>query len=326
MSAPLVINLKDGSVWERRAVSPDGVALYALAESCQCPEFLMATEAELAAMGIAGSADVLPMPAGPGSEPLSPEQVEALAAAGNRAVNDAVHEDLCMCDAWPEKCLSSGGFFQGYWDVGSMETAVPAVVALWESMRGGELEGLRARVAELEAERHVTNAALDDAVQALRIHRDRTAALAERLRAGQTWQRGRSPELVSENYVSQSELRAIFGIPLTAPWADGITRQIVPVQALREDEPTVKCRCDEPDADPYSCEAEDCTHEFSELNPFGGGSGPVEGHDAKVFRVCGCGWPTSIWHVADGSAEAELHAHVVRVHGGVYPAESGGGS
>jgi hypothetical protein len=81
------------------------------------------------------------------------------------------------------------------------------------------------------------------------------------------------------------------------------------------------CRCDEPDADPYSCEADDCTAEFSELNPFGGG--PVEGHDAKVSRTCGCGWRTSSWHVDDGSAEAELHGHVVRVHGGTYPATGG---
>jgi hypothetical protein len=65
MSAPLVINLSDGSVWERRAVTGEGVALYALAGSCKCPEFVMATESELAALGIAGSADVLPMPVGP---------------------------------------------------------------------------------------------------------------------------------------------------------------------------------------------------------------------------------------------------------------------
>lgn len=77
------------------------------------------------------------------------------------------------------------------------------------------------------------------------------------------------------------------------------------------------CRCDEPDADPYACEAEpeDCSGEFSELNPFG--SGPVHGHDAKVSRPCGqCEFRTSVWHVDDGSAEAELHEHVVRVHGG----------
>lgn len=60
-----------------------------------------------------------------------------------------------------------------------------------------ELKQLRARVAELDAQRE---------------------ALTERLRAGQHWQRGRNPELVSENYVSQSELRDIFGIALAAPW------------------------------------------------------------------------------------------------------------
>jgi hypothetical protein len=91
------------------------------------------------------------------------------------------------------------------------------------------------------------------------------------------------------------------------------------------DESTAKCRCDEPGADPYECEADDCTATFSELNPFGGG--PVHGHDAKVSRTCGCGWTTSVWHVDDGSAEEELHGHVVRVHGGVYPlAKSGGGA
>jgi hypothetical protein len=102
------------------------------------------------------------------------------------------------------------------------------------------------RVAELEAQR---------------------AALMVRLRAGQRWKQGRTQPLVSQDYVSQDELRSIFGIALTAPWekssedpchpcgcpkrfnrhadgcptlaaeVDGITRRIVPVQALRDDEP-----------------------------------------------------------------------------------------
>lgn len=62
-----------------------------------------------------------------------------------------------------------------------------------------QFERLRTQVAELTAQR---------------------VALAERLRAGQRWQRGRNPELVSENYVSQSELREIFAIRLTPPWED----------------------------------------------------------------------------------------------------------
>jgi len=110
----------------------------------------------------------LPVPQGSQPLTLTEAQVEALAAAGNRVVNDAVHEDLCMCDAWPEKCLSSGNLRMGDWDMSGLKTALPAVLALWEQMRGGEMNRLRARVAELEAERHVTNEALDNAVQELR--------------------------------------------------------------------------------------------------------------------------------------------------------------
>ncbi|MFJ4917191.1 hypothetical protein [Streptomyces sp. NPDC088726] len=88
------------------------------------------------------------------------------------------------------------------------------------------------------------------------------------------------------------------------------------LEHLADERPAaVVCRCDEPDADPYACEADDCTHSFSELNPFGSGARPVNVASAKVSRKCRtCGWRTSVWHVADGSAEAELHDHVARVH------------
>lgn len=86
---------------------------------------------------------------------LAEAQIDALSAAGNRAVNDAVHERLCMCDTWPEKCLSSGGYFAGYWDTSTFDTGMPAVIALWEVMRNdrhtAKVAELRARVAELEA-------------------------------------------------------------------------------------------------------------------------------------------------------------------------------
>ncbi|MFJ5151448.1 hypothetical protein ACIQCF_07640 [Streptomyces sp. NPDC088353] len=204
--------------------------------------------------------------------------------------------------------------------VGDTSGTVTAVVVQGDEPLS-ELEQLRARVAELEAQRE---------------------ALAERLRAGQEWQRGRTPELVSENFVSQSELRSIFGIPLTAPWdedpchpcgcpkrfdrhadgcptlpaeADGITRRIAPTQALSADEPAAVCRCDEPGADPYSCEADDCSGHFSELDPFGGAR-PVNEPSAEVSRKCSqCTWRTTVWHVDDGSAEEELHGHVTRAHG-----------
>lgn len=60
-----------------------------------------------------------------------------------------------------------------------------------------ELEQLRARVAELESQRE---------------------ALAARLRSGQSWRQGRVPALVSQDRISQEDLRTIFAIPLVAPW------------------------------------------------------------------------------------------------------------
>ena len=109
---------------------------------------LAAVVAELGALPM--PVPVVPEPkrvdAGPVVLPmaLAEAQLDALAASGNRAVNDAVHEDLCACDAWPKECLSSGGFFQGYWDMGGLDTAIPAVLGLWERMRGGELAAFRA--------------------------------------------------------------------------------------------------------------------------------------------------------------------------------------
>jgi len=68
---PLVVNTKDGACWTRRTVTEGGLALYALADVCKCPEFVMVTLAELAERGIVGSSDVLPVPVGP--EPRSVE-------------------------------------------------------------------------------------------------------------------------------------------------------------------------------------------------------------------------------------------------------------
>lgn len=65
MSAPLVVNTRDGVCWTRRTVTPGGIALYAPESAQTCPNFVMATLAELAEHGIAGSADALPVPAGP---------------------------------------------------------------------------------------------------------------------------------------------------------------------------------------------------------------------------------------------------------------------
>ncbi len=92
----------------------------------------------------------LPMLAGPVVQPLAvtEAQIDALVAAGNRVVNDEVHKHLCMCDAWPEKCVSTGHYFMGAWDVDGLEAALPAVLGLWERMRGGELERLRSQATD----------------------------------------------------------------------------------------------------------------------------------------------------------------------------------
>lgn len=84
---------------------------------------------------------------------LSEAQVDALAEAGNRAVADALHERLCLCDRWPDACVA--GHEVTTWDTGAYDIAVPAIVGLWESMRAdsvpAELESLRHEVPELRA-------------------------------------------------------------------------------------------------------------------------------------------------------------------------------
>ncbi|WP_329492445.1 hypothetical protein OG618_37360 (plasmid) [Kitasatospora sp. NBC_01246] len=90
---------------------------------------------------------------------------------------------------------------------------------------------------------------------------------------------------------------------------------------VASDPKNAACRCDEPGADPYQCPAAEfdaCDHqaELPELSPF---AGRARERDARVVRTCPvCAWSTSSWHVDDGSAEAELHGHVLRAHDGSY--------
>lgn len=72
MSAPLVVNTRDGMCWTRRVVTSSGIALYAPEGVCSCPSFVMATLEELAEHGIVGSADALPVPAGPERQEYGP--------------------------------------------------------------------------------------------------------------------------------------------------------------------------------------------------------------------------------------------------------------
>jgi Mor family transcriptional regulator len=89
------------------------------------------------------------------------------------------------------------------------------------------VDWLIARVAELEAERHTTNEALDDAVQALREQQDRFETLRALCDAAE------HVGIVSGGWFTvEAVRRAAAGEPLPKP--DGITRRIAPSQALRE--------------------------------------------------------------------------------------------
>ncbi|MFK0045517.1 hypothetical protein ACIQU4_15590 [Streptomyces sp. NPDC090741] len=85
---------------------------------------------------------------------LTEAQIDALADAGNRALNDHYHEELCHCSDWPESCASSGNYFAGSWDTAAFNIGMRAVIAAWEAMRApteaAELAALRERVEELE--------------------------------------------------------------------------------------------------------------------------------------------------------------------------------
>jgi hypothetical protein len=127
---PLVVNTKDGVTWLRRAVTQDGQGLYAVTDSCKCPEYLMATLAELAEHGIAGSADALPMPVGP-----EPSELERL----------RTQRDNWKASFEAERQSRNEELGQHNEEFRAVRVAADG----WKA----QFEALRARVAELEAER-----------------------------------------------------------------------------------------------------------------------------------------------------------------------------
>ncbi|MGW5175841.1 hypothetical protein ACWERY_15950 [Streptomyces sp. NPDC004082] len=166
MSAPMVVNLKDGSVWTRRGALRAGEALYALAGVCDCPEFVMATQAELAECGIAGTAEVLPVPVStdPKPQPMTPERLVAVAALAAAATPGPW---------WTETLAEHDGSTSVGIDAGGDNWVVPcqdldAADAEFIAHARTDVPALLARVAELEKERHSTNEALSKAMEALR--------------------------------------------------------------------------------------------------------------------------------------------------------------
>ncbi|MFH9823073.1 hypothetical protein [Streptomyces bobili] len=192
---PLVVNTQDGTVWCRRAVTREGRGLYVLADAPQCcPEFVMATLADLAEHGLALVAFALPVPVGP-VPPQPRTEVERLAAEVVRLqetvaqrefdAKRACHEQDEMRErvSEPYGCQHCGiakrshgrrwttGVGVHAWtapDQGQIAERMRARRTVRLAARAQELARLRTRVEELLVERHSTNDALGDVTVALR--------------------------------------------------------------------------------------------------------------------------------------------------------------
>jgi hypothetical protein len=194
MSAPLIVNTKDGACWTRRTVTEGGVALYAPAGACDCPPFRMATLDELAAHGIAGSADALPMPVGPEPEVFQEDGVYRRGTAAR------VH-------------LTQYGERTKTWSTATYNSGAERALYEIALTLAAEADGLRGRVAQLEAERHTTNEALSDV----------TVALREREAAPLTIFRAEHDSIVMGLYTTAAAARAHCEAEERRSWLTGTT-------------------------------------------------------------------------------------------------------
>jgi len=219
MSAQLVVNTRDGVCWTRRTVTSGGIALYAPESVKTCPRFVMATIEELAEHGIVGSADALPMPVSPEprATPVDADHAKAPWGRGEDGrpllpmgahwtdVPELVDRETAKIQGRVDGAQS------GHWyDASLTETwrapgtvctrvgGAHRTVGRFTGLLPGDLDMVlhahadltwllemvakfRARVAELEAERHSTNEALSEAAEQLRVNRDRITELEARL-------------------------------------------------------------------------------------------------------------------------------------------------
>lgn len=242
----------------------------------------MATEAELAEHGIAGSADVLPMPMGPQMPDFPPPprtELENLHAERARlqgllaeAVADAhrarrERDDMRERVSEPYGCTHCGITKRGHarrWTtgVGMHAWEPPSQGQIAERMKArrtvrlaSDCERMRARVAELLAERHSTNEALDDAVQELREREQRDAVVAEFVAKRAEYitairnchpDNGHDYDRWQGHAAARRQLAELLGLPVAWPPEDGasvaksadkLAALLAPSQALREDEP-----------------------------------------------------------------------------------------
>ncbi|MFC8491833.1 hypothetical protein ACFUJU_13720 [Streptomyces sp. NPDC057235] len=101
---------------------------------------------------------------------LSEDQLGALIDAGNGALSDYYHERQCACSEYPAGCVTNLAYRRefGYWDTDAFALGMGAVLGVWESIRENsaavELVALKARIAELEAERGKAAADRDEQI------------------------------------------------------------------------------------------------------------------------------------------------------------------
>lgn len=222
MSAPVVVNTTDGTVWTRREATRDGLALYAPEKCAGCPEFVMATYAELEGHGVAGSADVLPMPMPVRPEPLSAER---LAEIRDRAVYLRAHG---VDSDEHELELSAGTDVPALLDEVARLRRVLREACDQVASLESDLGGATTRVTELEAERHSTNEALDDAVQQRRA--DQEAFEAVRALCDAADYAG----ITSGGWFTVEAIRKALGLAVPGP--DAVTA-VFAERAARESDP-----------------------------------------------------------------------------------------
>lgn len=182
---PLVVNTQDGSCWTRRAVTRAGRGLYALAAvKGSVPELVLVTLAELAEHGLASMTNVLPVPTPVSTTPrLLPQDQATIAELIGDARPAVPSMVVQLAESVRDRREHDHSTQREDWFCMNLTSY------MGERM-GSVLRRLldaEARVAELEAERHTTNEALDDAVQELRARRgpdaDRSADKLQRILA-----------------------------------------------------------------------------------------------------------------------------------------------
>lgn len=146
---PLFVNTAGGQCWKRQHVDGDGRGLYALADVVACPAYVLASFAELAELGVVGSADVLPVPVLPEPQALSAAEVRLSQYGEQRGTYGSASEKALYHIALDLRKELSG------------QRAYEQRLREQHDLDVAELNRLRARVAELLAERHSTNEAPD---------------------------------------------------------------------------------------------------------------------------------------------------------------------